>query len=757
MDKNALTVRRSVSTLASVASRAPVASRVSPRRRALTTTLPLLFAVAAAPVAFAPDAFGQGKVTFGGSASTDGSAAAPAPAAPPADAPAADAPAGDVDEEWRQRDRLLHESNTLSGSTGLLRLQHAQSGAPGQFRLGFTTEWFSAGFLCTSDFPCKNPRGGSAITGDTMNHIGATITLGVTIAKIGPGTLEGYAATGGYANSDDANRPSLLQVLGDTTLGTKYVFPLSKVFHAGIGADLLLVNGTGSVGLDGGGTSGRFTGMFTTDLRGLQSRTPLRLGLNLGYTIDNTADVLTSTEAPVASGGRGQSVTRIERFGLNVNRVDHLDLRIGGEFFAAEERVRPFVEYGIMLPNNRQSYACKPNNPSADKCLANEQVAPSSLTLGVRAFPWKRGFSLLAALDIGVTGTGKFIEEVAPTPPWMLYIGGGWAIDTQDRPPPPPVTKHIEKRVEVVKAPIMGHIKGFVHEQGKTDPIAHAIVKYDGHPEMSPLATGDDGKFGDDLSPGDYKYNVTADGYKPGTCDAKVPTAGGDVPVDCALEALPKVGTIVATVRDADTNAGIGAVTVRMVDAQKKESLLTSDGSGAVKVENLMPGTVEFTISADGYLTLVQTAEVKVRQTVNVDLVLRPKPKTAAVEVGKTEIKIKQQIQFALDSSVILPESFGLMNEIADVLIRNPRIKRVEIQGHTDNTGTPEHNKQLSQQRAESVRLWLTQHGVGGDRLVAAGYGQEKPLVPNVTANNRARNRRVQFQILDQDPAVAKP
>ena len=54
------------------------------------------------------------------------------------------------------------------------------------------------------------------------------------------------------------------------------------------------------------------------------------------------------------------------------------------------------------------------------------------------------------------------------------------------------------------------------------------------------------------------------------------------------------------------------------------------------------------------------------------------------------------------------------------------------------------------------MRLWLSQHGVGGDRLVAKGYGQDKPLVPNVTGANRARNRRVQFIILDQDPA-AKP
>ena len=107
-----------------------------------------------------------------------------------------------------------------------------------------------------------------------------------------------------------------------------------------------------------------------------------------------------------------------------------------------------------------------------------------------------------------------------------------------------------------------------------------------------------------------------------------------------------------------------------------------------------------------------------------------------------------------MDSAVILPESASLMSEIADALIRNPRIKRIEIQGHTDNSGTPDHNKILSEQRANAVRDWLTAHGVPGDRLVARGFGQEKPLVPNVTTGNRARNRRVQFIILDQDAAT---
>jgi outer membrane protein OmpA-like peptidoglycan-associated protein len=101
------------------------------------------------------------------------------------------------------------------------------------------------------------------------------------------------------------------------------------------------------------------------------------------------------------------------------------------------------------------------------------------------------------------------------------------------------------------------------------------------------------------------------------------------------------------------------------------------------------------------------------------------------------------------------------MEEIADVLQRNPDLKKVEVQGHTDNTGTPEINNKLSQDRADSVRTWLVDHGIAGDRLIAKGYGATRPLAPNVTPANRERNRRVQFVILERDkpgvPGLPKP
>jgi outer membrane protein OmpA-like peptidoglycan-associated protein len=642
---------------------------------------------------------------------------------------------------------MLGESSTLVGAVGLLKTQHAQSSAPGQFRLGFVSNWFSASFLCSSSYPCPNPAGGAPITSDTLDHTGGTLSLGASLFKIGSGTFDAYAAITAYANSDTASKPALLQVLGDTVLGIKYGAPVGKVLNLGLFTELWLINGTGSVGLDGGGTSANFGGIATLDLRGLESPVPLRFSANVVYALDNTGDVLTSTEA-----ARGTPVTRIERYGLGVNRTDHVDFYLGGEAFAADGAVRPFVETRILAAYNRQGYACQPNNPSSDNCLAKDTIVPATLTLGGRFYPWRRGFSLLAAFDIGIGGTNDFVEELQPVPPWTLYLGAGWAVDTWEHPPVVQ-TRVIEKTMQKALARIVG----FVHEKDVLTPIADAVVTYHDRPDLSPLATASDGKFGDDVASGEYALDVKADGFKPGSCVASVPPALGTINVDCPLEALPRVGSIVAHVRDALTGQPVAGVQVSLSDAQRKDLRLNSDPSGGATFGGVAPGSAEITVIASGYLVLVTPVDVRARQESTVELLLRPKPQRSNVEVRGHEITIKQQIQFALDSAVILPESFGLLTEIADSMIRDLPTRHVEVQGHTDNSGTPDHNKTLSEQRAEAVRLWLVQHGVVADRLIARGYGQEKPLVPNTSAANRGRNRRVQFIILDADTGAPPP
>ncbi|HVJ94249.1 MAG TPA: carboxypeptidase-like regulatory domain-containing protein, partial [Labilithrix sp.] len=564
----------------------------------------------------------RGGLTAGASASTAERTAL-------ADEPPADRPS-DAESQWAERESKLNESSTLTGGVGLLHTQHAQGGASGQFRVDFETELFSAGFLCTPEFPCRDPRNSNALLqSDTTDHFGGRLRLSAQLTR----WLDTYLATGALANSNPANRPSLLQVLGDSTLGAKAHGAVSKVFHVGGAVELWLVNGTGAVGLDGAGTSAKFRGLATADLRGAEKRIPLRFSTNLTYVLDNSGEVVSSTET-----ARGTAITRIERFGLNIHRVDHFDVHFGAEVFAAKEMVRPFIEYSLLVPVNRQDYECRPSNPSSDKCLATDPLFPSTLTLGSRFYPWKKGFNLLAGLDIGISGVGSFIEEVRPTPPWMLYLGAGWAFDTHDKPP--------RERVVYTagREPLGRRIRGFVHEENRAGGVSGAIVSWDNHPELTSLSTGADGRFTTHhLSAGRYVFAVQADGYKPGSCFTTLvdpgtsappgapsnpsPVEGGEVQLDCALSPLPRVGAIVGTVKDLDTGLVVNGAPVKVVDVAKREHSASSDAQGGFRFEALTPGEATITVDADGYLVNSQHLEVRARQDNSIEMWLKKQPK----------------------------------------------------------------------------------------------------------------------------------
>jgi OmpA-OmpF porin, OOP family len=120
-------------------------------------------------------------------------------------------------------------------------------------------------------------------------------------------------------------------------------------------------------------------------------------------------------------------------------------------------------------------------------------------------------------------------------------------------------------------------------------------------------------------------------------------------------------------------------------------------------------------------------------------------------------VRVLQQVHFATASAVILPDSFPMLLEIANLLRANPQIKRMTIDGHTDDRGEADMNKRLSDARANSVMTWIVQHGVEKDRLEAHGYGEEKPIADNATGEGRAANRRVEFKILDEDSGSSRP
>lgn len=101
-------------------------------------------------------------------------------------------------------------------------------------------------------------------------------------------------------------------------------------------------------------------------------------------------------------------------------------------------------------------------------------------------------------------------------------------------------------------------------------------------------------------------------------------------------------------------------------------------------------------------------------------------------------------IYFDLDKASLKPGAEKVLVEMVKLMKNNPGLK-IQIQGHTDDTGSDVHNLNLSKRRAETVKNYLLLYGIEPPRMVPEGYGEKKPVAPNDTEENRAMNRRVEL------------
>ena len=118
--------------------------------------------------------------------------------------------------------------------------------------------------------------------------------------------------------------------------------------------------------------------------------------------------------------------------------------------------------------------------------------------------------------------------------------------------------------------------------------------------------------------------------------------------------------------------------------------------------------------------------------------------------IKAAKIEILEKVNFKSGKSTILKNSFELLDQVANVFIQYPRIKKVQVEGHTDDKGRAKSNQRLSQKRADAVVKYLTDKGVEPARLIATGLGEDKPIADNGTKEGRAQNRRVEFNIIEQ-------
>jgi outer membrane protein OmpA-like peptidoglycan-associated protein/outer membrane protein W len=115
---------------------------------------------------------------------------------------------------------------------------------------------------------------------------------------------------------------------------------------------------------------------------------------------------------------------------------------------------------------------------------------------------------------------------------------------------------------------------------------------------------------------------------------------------------------------------------------------------------------------------------------------------------------VVRAVDFEFNSARLTAPAQQTLDEVATALAAQPDL-RIEIQGYTDSVGADAYNLRLSQRRADAVKFYLVSKGANGSALSARGYGKANPLVSNDTAENRAKNRRVAFEVTNA-PANVK-
>ena len=241
------------------------------------------------------------------------------------------------------------------------------------------------------------------------------------------------------------------------------------------------------------------------------------------------------------------------------------------------------------------------------------------------------------------------------------------------------------------------------------------------------------------FAPGTYQISATKNGYYPSDTILKTVEVFDFDTLRLPLERIPApiIYTLCMNVFDAETKKPIEA-SVRLTSTTDTTALYAAQSSDDGFIETpLTEGDYIAHMTATGYMPKDDTLHF-VRDTFDLYM-----------QHIKEGIKVKiENLFFATNKTVILPQSEQSMSDLANFLLENPSVK-IHIVGHTDAVGSDEANQILSEGRANSVRNDLIKRGVAAERMTAEGKGEREFVADNDTEEGRQLNRRVEFTITD--------
>lgn len=605
----------------------------------------------------------------------------------------------------REPGNLRYTSSPVGG-VGLLRVAGADLGRRGLLRFSATGELLSA-----SNFPVQGAE--------------TSRTAGLFAASYVPlDFLEVYAAYGAWSNASSRTAPELLQALGDLTLGGRASRAWLPWLWAGVDMRVLAFSGVGQPGPQAWGLGLR--GVATADVRELGPRLPLRAHANLGLLWEGTGSL--------APEGR---LNAAEEYALGIQRYARLGLGLGVE--APLPVATPFLEYNLALPLGVPGGQLVAPDGSLVPVGA---VAPQTLVLGAKVTAVE-DVTLTLAAELGLVrsvGLG-----VAATPPFSLSLGAAYHVDVLG---PPRVRAAEPVRVaEPGPRPAVevrqGQVAGVVVDARTRQPVGNALVEVEGM-ELPPVAT--EAKAGRFLTyllpPGPVRLVVRRQGYREAVKELQL-GAGAAPTVEVALEPQARTAALVVSA----TSKGkpvVGTLAVRGA-----QSLQVTLEAGAPRRLELPAGSYRLEVVAPGMLAQTRAVELAEGSSQELAWALEPEPRQRRVNVVGDKLELTQPVQFDQGKATLRPESLALLAEVVDVVVRSG-IARMRVEGHMDNQGEAAALLELSKARALAVAEQLVRAGLEPARVEAEGFGDTRPVAPNMTPRGRELNRRIELLILER-------
>jgi outer membrane protein OmpA-like peptidoglycan-associated protein len=624
-------------------------------------------------------------------------------------------------------------------------------GYTGQFRLSLHGEYFTgSNFLVQND-----PSDGSPSMSDRDTRLQGALTFGITPID----HLEIFGAVLGSANrnrrlcwndssgqercTSEANRtdPELIKSFGDLVFGVKGSYPVAPGFTAGGELGIRMMSSIGGISFSGDSTSVWLNAIGTYDLKPVTETLPLRFHLNIGYYIDNSSNL-------VDYGNQTSAVSRyVSRFayGISSNRF-RMALGADAPFGEIAEgfSLRPMLEYHFEyitgskddIIYNKEHETCGKTNAPA--CKDNQDL--HWLTLGVQA-QILHGLTATVGVDIALRSPG--FPYAPALVPWNLLFGIGYPLDLVPR-----ITRNVPVEKIVTREANMreGLVAGRVMSAAGV-PIEGAVVGVTGRAH-SRVVTDADGSFQSiPLEPGPIELVVTANGYESATVKTEV-LAGQTA--NLVLRLTPKAPPVRAFGRVTD-EAGKGiAASIKLAGPQIAEGRSDDSGNFSVPVQ---PGLYAVRVDAEQYLSKELQINVAEGREAAAAVTLHTRPAVPGITFKDGKLKLRQPITFkpagkGRGGSELSAGMPLLLDELVDVLVNHPEIRQVRIEAHWDSSMAAPKADALTDAQAKAVAKYLVDQGVAADRVVAAGMGSKKPLVPNL-GKGKLKNRRVELTVVN--------